>query len=123
MWWQVYDQRQLEACGVYAIINRQTGGVYVGMTITGFYSRWTVHLKDLQGNRHSCEALQNAWNACGEDAFDWRILLLTIRDERSEEHGHGLRNALRVVEWREAQKYADRLYNSGLLARKPRYIR
>jgi hypothetical protein len=120
MWSDNYSDQQLRCAGVYAIVNRETGERYIGMTARGFKDRWYLHVLELRKRKHHCKALQSAWDECGEQAFEWYILMSTVAAEKYDEDN--LCQALSVVEWREAQLHRGRLYNPGLLGRKPRFI-
>jgi group I intron endonuclease len=60
--------------GVYAIVNTINGKVYIGSTSLSFSRRWSVHLKDLQRQKHHSLALQRAFNKYGEESFSFKIL-------------------------------------------------
>lgn len=57
---------------IYALRNRETGGIYVGSSI--YDGRWKAHFYSLRGNRHCNQRLQNAWNIYGESAFEVEVL-------------------------------------------------
>ena len=64
--------------GVYEIVNKATGKRYVG-SAKRFKSRWKAHVTELRGNRHHAPYLQRSWNKYGEDAFEFRKLLVCSR--------------------------------------------
>ena len=67
-------------CGVYSITHNIVCGLsYVGSSID-INNRMQSHLYSLRRNRHSCKALQSAYNEHGEHAFSLEILEL-INDE------------------------------------------
>jgi len=62
------------SCGVYAIVNRVNGKVYVGSTSRSFAKRFRNHQHDLVRGSHHCEPLQRAWEKYGADSFVFRPL-------------------------------------------------
>jgi group I intron endonuclease len=90
-----YTNEKLEhlyQTGVYKIVNKISGKFYIGSaarvhhrpSCCGFYSRWTLHISDLNRNLHHCQPLQRAWHKYGEDAFDF-IILEFVESEKCEE--------------------------------------
>lgn len=62
-----------EYSGVYGILNKVTGKIYVGSSIhVGV--RWTDHKSELNYNKHKNVHLQRAWNKYGKDAFVFFII-------------------------------------------------
>ena len=59
--------------GIYKIENKINGKFYIGQSID-IKTRWYNHRKDLNGNRHYNEHLQNAWNKYGENQFIFSII-------------------------------------------------
>nr|DAU04495.1 MAG TPA: intron associated endonuclease [Caudoviricetes sp.] len=59
--------------GIYKIENKVNGKVYIGQSID-IKIRWYNHRKELNGNRHHNEHLQNAWNKYGESQFIFNII-------------------------------------------------
>lgn len=55
--------------GIYRIMNKITGRVYIGCTKAGFYKRVSCHLMYLRKGRHECSRLQKDWNLFGENNF------------------------------------------------------
>lgn len=60
--------------GIYKILNKINGKVYIGSTAKSFYHRWHVHKSNLKKNTHHCTYLQNAWNKYGEENFEFHII-------------------------------------------------
>lgn len=60
--------------GIYGIINKINGKVYVGQTGERFLRRYWHHQWKLRDNSHDNIYLQNAWNKYGEDNFEYVIL-------------------------------------------------
>lgn len=67
-------QKDADAWGVYAIVNKMTAQLYVGATGRSFYARWKQHLRLLRVGKHSNKGLQQDWKTYGSDAFEFRIL-------------------------------------------------
>jgi group I intron endonuclease len=63
----------LRISGIYAILNKKTGQVYVGQS-NHITRRFRDHLKDLREGIHFSGYLQNAWNIYGEKNFKFKIL-------------------------------------------------
>jgi len=92
---------------VYQIYNSINGKIYIGETTRGKL-RWKKHLRDLRGNRHKNKQLQEDFNKCGEDAFEWTILKEFERDDK---------DALLLEEAKTIQQYIQdgfELYNEVL---------
>lgn len=70
-----------ERPGVYAIVHVGTGRVYVGST-SNLSKRWSRHRQELRDGTHRNAHLQAAWNLYGEDAFEWRVLVIIEPSER-----------------------------------------
>lgn len=60
---------------IYAIRNRVNGHAYIGST-KGYKARWHTHRSTLRRKTHHSFVLQRAWNKYGEDAFEFKILLV-----------------------------------------------
>jgi hypothetical protein len=56
--------------GVYGILHRNTGCIYVGSS-SDIVKRLRKHISDLEGNRHHSPKLQGAWNDCGRPTFEF----------------------------------------------------
>lgn len=63
------------ASGVYQIINRVNGKVYVGSAVD-IQVRLHNHRRELRSQQHCNQKLQNAWDKHGEAAFDVRVIEL-----------------------------------------------
>lgn len=64
----------MKIIGIYKIVNKTNGKYYVGSS-NNVWSRINYHHKKLlrEGNHWNIH-LQNAWNKCGEQAFDFLII-------------------------------------------------
>jgi len=62
------------ACVIYEILHVPTGYRYIGMSSRGLGVRRREHVAKLRRQRHTCAALQQAWNADGEGAFIFRTI-------------------------------------------------
>ncbi len=61
-----------DVCGVYKIVNEQTGFCYVGQS-QGVKKRIAEHFRLLRMNKHRNQKLQNAFNKYGEENFKWHL--------------------------------------------------
>lgn len=68
-------------CGVYAIINKINGHIYIGSSIN-IHRRKLRHFRYLKENGHENRHLQNAYNLYGKDTFKFVILKTTEPDVR-----------------------------------------
>jgi len=59
--------------GVYEIRNTVNGECYIGKA-DSFEARWKLHRDTLRERRHHSHLLQAAWDAYGEDAFEFSVL-------------------------------------------------
>lgn len=59
--------------GIYCIKNRINNKVYIGQSIN-IRTRWYNHRKELDGNRHHNEHLQNSWNKYGRENFVFNVI-------------------------------------------------
>lgn len=57
---------------IYLLKNKINGKVYVGRTAR-FSNRKKLHLNGLRANRHPNKMLQDDFNKCGENAFEFEI--------------------------------------------------
>jgi group I intron endonuclease len=62
--------------GIYSIVHKKSGKLYVGSTYCNFYDRFCSHRSTLNRNCHSSILLQRAWNKYGADAFEFKVLEL-----------------------------------------------
>lgn len=67
--------------GVYAIVNKVNGRVYVGSTIQPFPARWGKHTYLLRNNKHKNPHFQASWNKYGGRAFELRVLQETDAED------------------------------------------
>lgn len=65
------------ASGVYAIQNAVSGAVYIG-SARRFKRRFSQHRTALRGGYHQNSHLQYAWNKYGEQAFEFKVLLVCL---------------------------------------------
>ena len=96
--------------GVYAIVNKVNGRVYVGSTTRSLKRRWIEHRRDLRYARHPNRYLQFSWNKHGEEAFLFVILVRT----------RGVDEAIKLEqEWLDFFRFGGEVYNFGKVAKCP----
>ena len=61
--------------GIYIIINKVNGMIYVGSSID-LNQRCRQHYLELSKNKHHNKKIQNSWNKYGSDSFEIKILAL-----------------------------------------------
>lgn len=76
-----YSKEELSQTGIYAIVHRESGKVYIGSAGNSFRQRWQQHKHQLRKGRHHSILLQRAWNKYSEFAFDFKILEIVPKDE------------------------------------------
>jgi len=89
--------------GVYKIINTSNNRIYIGSAKT-FKTRHQGHLTSLRKGTHHNKYLQNDFNKCGEDAFEFHVIEI-IDGEQAERL---------LIEQKHIDKYydsQDRCYN------------
>lgn len=69
--------RSTRLAGIYVIINTTTGAQYLGSTKKNFMARWGQHVGALSVGEHGNARLQEDWNTCGPDAFQFGIVTST----------------------------------------------
>ena len=71
--------------GIYGIVNKQNGKIYVGKTTNNFGDRRDCHFASYDGGYGCNPELQREWDQYGRDAFDFIVLeecpLETSKDE------------------------------------------
>jgi group I intron endonuclease len=67
--------------GVYAIIHKRSGRVYIGSSGVSIVTRWHQHRSALRRNKHSNERLQNYWNKYGEKSFEFKVIEVVLSHE------------------------------------------
>lgn len=70
-------------CGIYIILNKSNGKVYVGQTVN-LHRRWIQHKHKLRNNYHFNFHLQNAWNRYGEKSFEYHPVEHCTKDKLGE---------------------------------------
>lgn len=69
----------MKQSGIYEIVNTANGKKYVGSAID-LAGRKRLHLWNLNKGSHHSRHLQSAWNKHGEQAFEFKTLLLCSKD-------------------------------------------
>ena len=59
--------------GIYAIINKVNGKIYVGQAVS-IEDRWGDHKARLNRGKHENSHLQRAWDKYGADNFEFTVL-------------------------------------------------
>ena len=70
---RIDEDSRMSGSGVYAIINTETGDVYIGQA-TVLKARLVQHLALLRAGKHKTTRLQAAWNEYGEEVFAFAII-------------------------------------------------
>lgn len=65
--------------GIYVIEHLASGKKYVGSAVN-IEKRWGDHRRDLGRRTHHASRLQNSWNKYGEEAFEFRKLLICSKE-------------------------------------------
>jgi group I intron endonuclease len=58
---------------IYTITNKVSGKVYVGQAVD-YEDRWGRHKRELRGNYHNNQHLQNSYNKHGAEAFEYKVI-------------------------------------------------
>lgn len=85
----------MSKCGIYCIVSKIDGKVYVGKSID-IAARCSYHFRDLKQKKHSNRHLQNAYNLYGRGNFQYKIIELCSNEALKELEGKYIRilNAL-----------------------------
>jgi len=86
--------------GVYQIKNLTNERIYIGSTVK-FSARWNIHKKDLVSGKHSNNFLQNDFNKCGTDAFEFSVLEIVDGDKEAR--------------WKAEQRFIDKHFDDQVL--------
>lgn len=60
--------------GIYGIVDKVNGMIYVGQTLMNFGDRRDSHFSLLRNGKHSCDMMQADFNLHGEENFDFIVL-------------------------------------------------
>ena len=71
--------------GIYQIKNLSNGRIYIG-SAAKFSARWSQHKKDLLSGKHGNKFLQNDFNKCGTDVFEFSVLEVIDGDKRARQN-------------------------------------
>lgn len=74
------DLHQDAICGVYRIVNNVNDKLYIGSSIH-VDRRFAEHIWALRRNKHGNIHLQRAWNAYGEESFEFELIELVEDSE------------------------------------------
>lgn len=62
-----------QICGIYAIVNKENGKVYIGSSLD-VHRRFATHFMRLNNKTHQSPHLQAAWEFYGHEGFEFRII-------------------------------------------------
>lgn len=68
-----YTFKLEKVSGVYLIKNSKTNKIYIGESLD-IKERWKTHIRELRSSTHKNTAMQNDYNAYGEESFDFKLL-------------------------------------------------
>jgi group I intron endonuclease len=71
--YKLIDKRDNGVSGIYRIINKLDGKVYIGSAVN-LKCRKNEHYRRLVNNKHHSNHLQNAWNKYGKDNFNFEVI-------------------------------------------------
>ena len=83
--------------GVYAIVNKVTGTIYIGSTSRSFALRKTEHWSRLKHHDHGNAYLQRAWDKYGPDNFEFIVLQYVEAQAKLEEAEQFLLDHFRLI--------------------------
>lgn len=99
---RLFGPRPKDRPGVYSIVNRRTGCVYIGASGRSITERWAKHRRDLAAGRHHNKRLQADWDRYGSRGF--RFVVLEVVEEPAAVFD-------REQAWQRARWSADGCYN------------
>jgi len=70
-----YEGHSLKS-GIYKLVNTSNGRLYIG-SAKEFKERWQAHARQLKAGKHSNKYLQNDFNKCGSEVFEFHVVELT----------------------------------------------
>lgn len=107
---KLYIMTTKKVSGIYTIINRVNGRIYIGESLD-IYRRWhKEHMPQLRKNIHNNKELQNDFNKYGEENFSFEIL-----ERYSEDNPISTKARILILEGyyiTQFQKSGISLYNS-----------
>lgn len=94
--------------GVYKIINIQNGRIYIG-SAKEFKARARQHLWSLKNNKHHNKFLQNDFNKCNENAFEFHVVLVTkgTTEERRKVEQNFINE--QIVDWKNCYNFQKKV--------------
>lgn len=69
----------IKHAGVYQITCIPTGNVYIGSSVS-LKQRLRHHKRDLNLGTHCSKYMQNSWKKYGEDAFEFKVIVICEKD-------------------------------------------
>ena len=89
--------------GVYRILCKENGMMYIGRTEASFLNRFSSHGSELTGGHHQSKKLQNDWNKYGFEKFSFEVIEVVDVEGSTDE-----------LESYWMNKYPNRIYNSKI---------
>lgn len=68
------DYKTLNCPGIYKIINKTNGKIYIGSTCVNLRRRIERHIRELLDNKHPNVHLQSSWIKYGQDNFKFEVV-------------------------------------------------
>jgi group I intron endonuclease len=75
-----YDKLTILKSGIYMMVNKETGAVYVG-SAREFKYRWNKHITEFLYKKHGNQRLQRVWEKYGNEKLMWIIVELCPIDQ------------------------------------------
>ena len=82
-------------CGIYKIINKQTGKFYIGSS-NDIEQRWAAHRYRLRKGIHTNQHLLSAWEKYGEESFAFSILQ-EVEEEVNVEANETIKRTIEIL--------------------------
>ena len=92
--------KQPPICGAYAITNKESGRVYVGVSVD-IERRWKSHVHALNKGSHTNRYLQSSWDKYKSNSFSFEVIERVAPDS----------DLLRKVEKKHLDKLSSNTYN------------
>lgn len=109
-----HTSEELSKTGIYALICKPTGKMYIGQTRRNFLRRWLEHQGLLFKKKHS-SYIQNAFNKYGYSEFEFRILEFLPASESNPIEWYNKREVFWIAHYKElfGEKFLFNLNSGG----------